>query len=212
MATREEWLENRRFFLGGSDAAAILGLSPWRSNLDVWMEKTGRIIPADIGEKPQVKYGVEAERHLIELFKLDYPKYLVFTNEDYTTHQHPEHKFITGTLDGSLIEIATGRKGILEIKTGEPQNGAQWEKWKNQIPEYYYPQLLHYFLATGWDFAKLKAQLRFEVESEWKAVTNHYHIERIDITADLDYLLEQELKFWWHVENDKQPGLLLPAI
>ena len=39
-ATREEWLKARKLGLGGSDMAAVLGLSPWRSPIDVWLDKT----------------------------------------------------------------------------------------------------------------------------------------------------------------------------
>ena len=38
---KEEWLEHRRKGIGGSDAAAILGMNPWKSPMDVWLEKTG---------------------------------------------------------------------------------------------------------------------------------------------------------------------------
>jgi len=38
---REQWLELRRQGIGGSDAAAILGMNPWKSPMDVWLEKTG---------------------------------------------------------------------------------------------------------------------------------------------------------------------------
>ena len=40
---REDWLEQRRHTIGGSDAAGIIGLSKWSSPVSVWADKTGRL-------------------------------------------------------------------------------------------------------------------------------------------------------------------------
>ena len=58
---RAEWLEARKDGLGASDAAALLGLSPWKTNVQLWEEKCGLVIPEDIGDKPYVRYGNDAE-------------------------------------------------------------------------------------------------------------------------------------------------------
>lgn len=210
--TREEWLAERKTFIGGSEASAILGLNPYKSNIEVWQEKTGRIIPEDISYKPYVKYGIEAEQYLTALFALDHPQYEVKANTNYTVYRHPKYPFVAGTLDGELIEKETGRRGILEIKTTEILNSMHREKWNDQIPNNYYIQILHYFLSTGWDFAILKAQLKTVYGDDVRLNTRHYHIERADVLEDLDYLLEQEIKFWWHVEKDIKPNLVLPPI
>ena len=63
---RNEWL-NHREKLGGSDAAAVLGLNPYKSNTDLWFEKKKKIKPKDISDKDYVKYGIAAENHLREL-------------------------------------------------------------------------------------------------------------------------------------------------
>jgi predicted phage-related endonuclease len=66
------WLSERRTGIGGSDAATILGVSPYMTNVELWRIKTGRKIPEDISGKPYVKYGIEAERHLRGLFELNH--------------------------------------------------------------------------------------------------------------------------------------------
>ena len=53
-----------------------------------------------------------------------------------------------------------GRKGILEIKTTEIRRSLDWKKWDGQVPDYYYAQIVHQLLATGYDFAILKARMR----------------------------------------------------
>ena len=212
MLTREQWLASRNTFIGGSDASAILGRNPYKTNVDVWLEKTGKVVPKDISNKPYVKYGIEAEKYLTALFALDHPQYQVAVNENYTVHRHPDYKFIGGTLDGELTETETERKGILEIKTTEILNSMHREKWNDKIPDNYFCQICHYFLATGWDFAFLKAQLKTVYGDDVRLNTRHYHIERAEVQESLDYLLEEELKFWRYVETVRRPPFVLPPI
>lgn len=209
---RAEWLKQRQKGIGGSDASAIVGCNPYKSNIETWQEKTGRIEPEDISHKLYVKYGLEAEQHLTALFALDYPQYKVVANQEYKIHKHPKYDFILGTLDGELVEIETGRQGILEIKTTNILQSMQREKWNDQIPMNYYIQCLHYLLATGWAFAVLKAQLKTDYDGDIRLNTRHYHIERADVQEDLDYLLEKEIKFWEYVVKDRKPPLVLPPL
>ncbi len=209
---REEWLKNRKTMIGGSDASAILGMNPYKTNIEVWMEKTGRTVPEDIGHKPYVKYGIEAEQYLTALFALDHPQYVVKANTDYTVYRHPKYPFIAGTLDGELTEIETGRRGVLEIKTTEILNSMHREKWNDKIPDNYYIQCLHYLLATGWEFAILKAQLKTVWGDEVRLNTRHYTIEKSEVEDDLEYLLTKEIEFWQYVTKDKKPNLVLPPI
>lgn len=208
---RKEWLKNRVTMIGGSDASAVLGMNPYKSNLDVWREKTGQAVAEDISHKPYVMYGIQAEQYLIALFALDYPQYQV-TAKEYKIYRHLQYPFIGGTLDGELVEMETGRLGVLEVKTTEILRSMQWEKWDAKIPDNYYIQCLHYLLATGWDFAILKAQLKTVYGDEVRLNTRHYHIERKDVQEDLDYLLEKEIAFWRYVESGQTPPLVLPPI
>lgn len=211
--SREEWLKARNKFIGGSDASAILGLNPYKSNLDVWREKTGQVVPEDISHKPYVQYGIEAEKHLTALFALDHPQYQVTTYPDkYKVHYHPHHTFVAGTLDGELLDIETGREGVLEIKTTEILNSMHREKWNEQIPDNYYIQCLHYLLATGFDFAILKAQLKTVYPDDVRLNTRHYYLERSEVQEDLDYLLEKEIDFWRYVQSGEMPPLALPPV
>ena len=66
-----EWLAFRRTGIGGSDAAAIIGKSHFKSNVDVWEEKKGLREPDDISDKEQVKYGKAVEDLLLQMFALD---------------------------------------------------------------------------------------------------------------------------------------------
>jgi putative phage-type endonuclease len=73
--TRDEWLAARRTGIGGSDIAAILGLSPWRTPLDVYRDKVdgaeqpeteamrwGRLLEDVIAREYAVRAGVRIQR------------------------------------------------------------------------------------------------------------------------------------------------------
>lgn len=210
--TREQWLEERKNGIGGSDAATILGLNPYKSNIDLWEEKTGRKEAIDISDKPYVKYGTEAEEHLRELFKLDFPQYEV-SHEENTIIKHKKYPFLFASLDGQLIDKETGELGILEIKTTNILQSMQKEKWKDKIPDNYYCQVLHYLNVTDYSFVVLKAQLKYDYDGDIRLETRHYTILREEVEEDIKWLETKEIEFWKeYVEKDKKPPLLLPQI
>lgn len=209
LTSREEWLEHRHNYIGGSDASCIVGMNPYKSNVELWEEKTGQREAEDISEKPYVKYGTEAEPHLRSLFALDFPEYAVgyIENNSITNTDYP---WAAASLDGILIEKATGRKGILEIKTTNILQSMQKEKWNGRIPDNYYTQVTHYLAVTGFDFAILTAQLTSRYEGMIYKQTKNYMIERRE--DEISYLMDEERKFWECVKQNKQPALLLPDI
>lgn len=205
----EEWLVNRKG-IGGSDASAILGLNPYKTNQELWMEKKGQMSPVDISDKSYVKYGNDAEPLLRALFALDYPEYKVeyYDNNMIINKKYP---WAHASLDGELVDL-DGRRGILEIKTTNILQSMQWEKWDNRIPDNYYIQVLHYLLVTEYDFAVLKAQLKRVRDGEVRLTTKHYHIEREEVLLDIKMLKEEEEAFWHSLQSGQKPGLLLPEI
>ena len=209
LASRDEWLQNRQR-IGGSDASAILGMNPYRTNLELWQIKTGQLIAEDISDKPYVKYGTEAEQHLRELFKLDFPEYQVFYEEN-NMWLNDRFPFAHASLDGWLVD-QEGRKGVWECKTTNILQSMQKEKWNHRIPDNYYIQLLHYLLVTEFEFAILKAQLKSEFNGEIYIQTKHYKIERAEVEEDIKFLESSEKGFWKQVQERKRPGLILPAI
>lgn len=210
LPSHDDWLKARGKRIGGSDAAAILGLNPYMSNQDLWEIKTGRRQQEDISDKPYVRYGTVADKHLRELYKLDYPQYTVeyVDNNMWINDKYP---FAHASLDGWLTD-KDARRGIWECKTTEILKSMQKEKWKDQIPDNYYLQLLHYMMVTGFDFAELKAQLKYDYTDDLFLHTRHYHIERLEVEEDIKYLANKEAEFWEYVQADKRPPLVLPEI
>lgn len=206
----EAWLKERAGRIGGSDASAIVGMNPYKSNVELWLEKTGQMVPEDISDKPYVKFGTEAEKHMRELFKLDFPEYEVFYEEN-NMWLNDKYPWAHYSADGWLKDQA-GRFGHWECKTTNILQSMQKESWKNRLPDNYYIQLLHGFLVMETDFAVLKARLRFEFKSEIYAQIKHYKIERSEVEADLEFLESSEKRFWKQVQERKKPGLILPEI
>lgn len=207
---KEEWLEERKKGIGGSDAAVIVGKNPYKTTVDLWEEKLGIKDAEDISDRPYVQYGTNAEEYLRELFKLDFPEYEV-SHEEHSIIKHPKYPFLFASLDGQLINKETGELGILEIKTSEILKSMQKEKWKDGVPDNYYCQVLHYLNVTGYTFAILKAQLKYNYDGDIKLETRHYYIDRKDVEDDIKYLEKKEIEFWnKYVETKKAPPLIIP--
>lgn len=205
-------MKKEKHGIGGSDAAAIIGKNKWKTNIQLWEEKTGRKEQEDISNKLCVQYGTKAEEYLRELFKLDFPQYEVEHKEN-TIIKHPIYPYLLASLDGIIKDKETGKLGVLEIKTSEITRSTQNEEWKNKIPDSYYCQVLHYLNVTGYSFAILKAQLKYDFDGDVRLETKHYKILREEVEQDIKYLEEQEVKFWnEYIVKDKMPHLILPEI
>ena len=211
LKSREEWLEKRQSYIGGSEASSIVGMNPYMSNVELWEIKTGRRQREDISNKPYVLYGIRAEEHLRALFALDFPQYAVLYKEN-NMWLNPEYSFAHASLDSWLLERETGRRGILEIKTTNILQSMQREKWDHKIPNNYYCQALWYLGVTGFDFLILKAQLRYDYNGEIYHTTKYYHIEREEVIEDINYLMEKGAEFFGYIERDECPPLVLPEI
>lgn len=210
--SREDWLIGRKAGLGGSDAATVLGRNPWKTNQELFLEKIGKRTSPDISSNEAVKYGSEAESSLRRLFRLDFPGYKLYY-KNFEILQSAHLPWLQASVDGELTD-RDGRKGILEIKTTRIASSRQGESWAGKVPDNYYCQVLHYLLVTGYDFAVLKAQLKYDYgnNSSLKLVTRHYHFERSELEKDMKMLLAAEMKFWAQVEAGIEPPLILPSI
>lgn len=209
LKSREEWLQHRRNYIGGSEISCVVGLNPYKNNYELWEEKVGIREPEDISNKDFVRYGTEAEEHLRALFALDFPQYQVdyIENNSVLNSRYP---WAAASIDGMLTERETDRKGVLEIKTTNILQSIQKEKWDHQVPMNYYTQVLFYLAVTEFEFVELKAQLKYNYDGEIFLHTKHYHIERNEVEEDIEYLMTKGAEFMEHVRNRTEPALILP--
>lgn len=209
---RESWLQGRTAGLGASNAAAAVGMSKWRSNVELFQLITGKKTGGELIGNTAVEFGVKAEPILREMFKLKHPEYTVEYHQ-YDILSQSEVPWLKATLDGQLVTDTPRRfgqnKGILEIKTATLKTKQQWDEWNGKMPQHYYIQCLHQLLATGWDYVWLFALLMGN-SGDW--TLREFLVERDDVEDDLAWLLAEEKKFWGYVERNEEPPLLLPTI
>lgn len=207
--SREEWLDGRteHHGIGGSEAAAAVGLSPWQSILDLWKIKTGAELPRDLSGNAYVDQGVQMEPVLRDLYRKLHPEYII-EHHPYDILYQEDRPWLFASLDGEIIERDTNRKGVLEVKTATPNGRAGWEKWNNgNMPPQYYAQCAHQLLATGFDFVRLFACLYTATNGDM--TLRQYEIERDEIAEDMTCLLQGEERFMSYVRRGTMPPLPL---
>lgn len=145
---RADWLEFRRSHVGGSDAAAVMGLSPWSTPYQVWAEKSGLAAPEDISGRPRVEWGSRLERVVADKFRESHPELAVTLNvgPELTVIVPSERPWAMATLDGIVAE-PDGEMAVLEIKTAHFPSARDWD---DGVPPHYLAQVNHYLGVTGW--------------------------------------------------------------
>ncbi len=189
---RTDWLEVRKTGIGGSDAAAAAGLSPYKSPLELWMEKTGRDAALP---KPDPKdtthptyWGTFLEPIVAAAYTQQTGNRVRKVN---AVLQHPQFPFMLANLDREVV--GTPLVQVLECKTAG-EFGAKL--WQDGVPEYVQLQVQHQLAVTGKqaaDVAVLICGQRLEVR----------RINRDDEL--ISRLITLEAKFWQHVTSDTQP-------
>lgn len=203
---RQAWLAGRNSGIGASEAAAIIGISPWLTSMKLWQIKIGAVQPKDLSENESVERGVRLEPALRTMFGALHPEYEIEYHA-YDTLQQEERPWLFATLDGELIHRESGERGILEIKTAAPVGKSGWAEWADgNVKPSYYAQILHQFLATGYSFAVLFAAL---FDKDGNISLRQYEFSRQDCEEDLRWLLEKEETFWRCVETRTLPSMVL---
>lgn len=144
----EEWLSYRRRGIGGSDAAAILGISPWRTARDLYYDKLS-VVKADMDENwVALEMGHLLENLVARIFAKK-TGLRIFQRK--VMFQHPLYPWMLADLD-YLVELPDGSNAILEIKTTNYNARENW--WYNGeeiVPVYYESQGRHYMSVMNLD-------------------------------------------------------------
>jgi putative phage-type endonuclease len=135
---KKEWLEKRKKGIGGSDVAAICGVSPYKTPFQVWEEKRSEYTQ-DI-DNDAMFWGRTLEPVIRQRYS-DLTGRIVMVPEQILVH--PKHNFIIGNIDG----FTDDPRGV-EIKTAGYPTG--WgEPGTDEIPIGYIFQVQHYMMITG---------------------------------------------------------------
>lgn len=194
------WLGFRTEGVGGSDMSTILGLNPYATPYDLWLEKTGRVQPEDIGDRWPVERGNALENVLRKRFRRIHPDWHIVdgTNVSLVSKAHP---VMHASLDGFIFDPTALQWGVLEIKTASAYKGQHdWHDEDGNLiaPPYYVAQVTHYLAVTGFDFAVFYADIG---ESEPVEV----RVQRDD--ADCEAVIKAAEDFWGYVERGEMPQL-----
>lgn len=188
---REQWLESRRHRIGGSDAAAILGLSNYDTPYTKWLEKTGRVEAPDLSDNEKVHWGTVLEPVVADEFARRHPEFDVM--DPGAVYISSEHPFMLASVDRMLSSREGAQTAVLEIKTCGERRRSDWD---DGVPPYYLAQVNHYLAVTGLTMAYVAVLIGGQEYRE-------YIVERDD--DDINYLIAKEREFWQMVEDDQMP-------
>lgn len=179
---RDEWLKWRK--IGSSDAAAILGVSPWVTPYQLWEQK---ISNKETYVNQAMKRGIEMEEAARRCFE-DKMGVEVFAK----CLEHPNLNFMTATLDG----IDMDHKVAVEIKCPNASSH-HFVKTNGQVPDIYYPQVQHQLEVSGLD-----GMYYFSFDGQDGVI--------VEVQRDSKYLenlISEEKKFFECVQNLEAPAL-----
>lgn len=187
---RGQWLEVRKGGIGSSDAAAAVGLNPYKSRLELWLEKTGRAAANDDhqGMDDPRFWGTLLEPYVAVAYQQKTDQKVRKVN---AVLQHPTFPFMLANIDREIVGSADVQ--ILECKTAG-EFGSRL--WKDGVPEYVQLQVQHQLAVTGKgaaDVAVLLCGQKLEV----------HRIERDEEVISRLVVLESQ--FWEHVVMDTPP-------
>lgn len=185
---REEWLKARETKIGGSEASSLIGMNKYTSLHDLWERKI-KGIKSDISNE-LIEYGNTMEPILRELYRIKHPEMDVQYSGN-TILYSKQYEWVSYSPDGLLWDGS--RAGILEIKTSFIRNTEMSNEWKEKIPTPYFVQVLWGMICTGFEFVDLIAELRY---LDGNSSIRQYHIERIEVLEDMEYLLSESRKAW----------------
>ena len=186
MSDRTTWLEDRRQSIGGSDAAAIVGLTDYSSPYSVWADKTGRL-PLDRPDNEAMREGRDLEQYVAERWMEATGKRCRRRTQ---TLRNPAYPFAHANVDRWVV----GENAGLECKTVKPYDTQLYQEGK--YPDRFYVQCVHYMAVTGadrWYLAVLVFGTGFFT----------YTIERDE--AEINALMDAEADFWRYVTEDSPP-------
>lgn len=184
-----QWMELRKQGIGGSDAAVACGLSKWKSQLELWLEKTDQVKGKPAGEAAYWGHIMEpiireefSKRNGLRVKEVPY----LFRSKG--------HPFMQANIDG-CIEETDGTISLLEIKTANQYASKDWD---DGLPAAYYIQIQHYLEVCGLRKAYIAVLIggnryqQMAVERDEETIRN---------------IIKLEEAFWHYVQTRTRPQI-----
>lgn len=186
---REAWLRERGEGIGGSDAAACVGCSPWKSSIGLWAEKAGRVPPSEPTDRDAAEMGRLLEPVVLERFRQltghwveAWPQTVIVQRDAYPWQLCTPDALIFGDEGAGLVQAKTAR---------ETEGG--WDV--EEVPIHYEIQVQHEMAVTGLAYA-------FLVVLFGGRTLRWYRFDRNEET--IDWLTLHEGQLWQHVERGEE--------
>jgi len=184
--------EMRRLGLGTSDFPILMQASKYKTPVDLWAEKTGRVEPEDLSKKDAVFWGIHLEEPILRAIPNFFPELPHKVRKDRRTYWGNE--YIYAHLDGRI------GKDIAEIKNQSIFQSTSWDD--GQIPPWYYWQGIAALLCCK----KAEAWHIFALLGGQNLV--HRTIYREDCINDIKFALMRADEFWnKNVKEDVAPEI-----
>jgi putative phage-type endonuclease len=168
--------------IGASESAIVLGISPYCTPFELWLEKTGRREHEDISQKPHVMMGNLLEPVIAKRYSQITGKKLVRVN---AALHHKKYPHILCHLDRKVV----GQRKLVEIKTAHPFSNEWGDDGSDHVPLQYVAQVQHQFACSGYEEGDLIV---------YRGTTDQriYPIERNERV--IDNMIEKLNHFWFH--------------
>lgn len=188
----KDWISQRMNGIGGSDAASALGLSPWKSPYQLYMEKSGQM-PANVEENEAMHFGKRLESVIADEFQER--SGLEVRRCNYIL-QSSEYPWMIANIDREGRD-ADGKRFVLECKNVGEWSGRGWAD--SDIPVHHLVQVIHYIIVGGYDYGILAGLIG----------GNRYEQRVIIPDPELvAMVIDGERRFWQHVTDRIEPPLV----
>ena len=179
--------EERRNYIGGSDIAAVMGLSRWKTPLKLWLEKIGEVEPDDLSKIEAVQLGTELEEFVAQKFARENQKQVRKQSKMY---RHRKYPYMVAHVD----RLITNSDELLECKTCGIHKKEEWEG--DEIPNEYILQVIWYLGITG----RKRGYIAVLIGGQT------FKSKPIDFDKELfDTMVEMAKEFWNHVKTKTPP-------
>jgi putative phage-type endonuclease len=159
------WLAARKSGIGGSDVAAILGVSPWKTPVDIYLDKTNQA-PAEWEENEPAYWGTVLEEVVATEYARRNGRRVQRIN---TMLRHPAHNWMLANVDRAIViegsrarvdektGLVKGAEGVLECKTASAYKAGEWGTAADDdaVPTHYVAQCMWYMAITGLDYCDI---------------------------------------------------------
>lgn len=181
---------NRHEYIGGSDVAAVMGMSRWKTPLKLWCEKTQRLPLPDLSDVEAVELGTDLEEFVAKKFTQKTGKAVRRSPKLY---QHPDYPYMVAHVD----RLVTGTDELLECKTASFFKKDEWEN--DEIPQEYILQVMWYLGITGRKVGHIAVLIGGQ----------SFKYKQIDFDAELfETMVEAAKEFWTHVQEQTPPPVM----